>query len=73
VGELYPDVKVWGFDFWTIQPLWIPNNVNFIIDDIELEWVLLDMDRGLSYLHAREMILAIRDWPYFLEQAFRSA
>lgn len=73
VADLYPDTKVWGVDYWPHQMLWVPENLEFILDDVELEWLesTFDADRRLMYIHAREMVLAITDQSRFLDQAFR--
>jgi len=73
VADLYPDTKVWGVDYWPHQMLWVPKNLTFILDDVELEWLksTFDADRRLMYIHAREMVLAITDQSRFLDQAFR--
>ncbi|KAK4241939.1 S-adenosyl-L-methionine-dependent methyltransferase [Achaetomium macrosporum] len=39
IGEAFPSAKVTGVDLSPIQPHWIPPNVEFIVDDIEDEWV----------------------------------
>ncbi|KAH6856815.1 S-adenosyl-L-methionine-dependent methyltransferase [Chaetomium sp. MPI-CAGE-AT-0009] len=39
VGETHPSARVTGVDLSPIQPHWIPPNVEFIVDDIEDEWV----------------------------------
>ncbi|KAH6631588.1 S-adenosyl-L-methionine-dependent methyltransferase [Chaetomium tenue] len=39
VGEKFPSARVTGVDLSPIQPHWIPPNVDFIVDDIEDQWV----------------------------------
>ncbi|KAK3292231.1 S-adenosyl-L-methionine-dependent methyltransferase [Chaetomium fimeti] len=39
VGETFPSARVTGVDLSPIQPHWIPPNVDFIVDDIEDEWI----------------------------------
>ena len=45
-----------------------PLNWSPIIDDLEEDWRLLDDKKYLDYVHARELTLAISDWPRLLRQ-----
>lgn len=50
MGELFTGAKVTGVDLSPIQPLWVPSNVEFIVDDIEDEWV---HDQDYDFVHFR--------------------
>lgn len=41
-GERFPSARVTGVDLSPIQPVWIPANVDFLVDDVEDEWVHAD-------------------------------
>lgn len=41
-----------------IQPVWIPPNVEFIVDDIEDEWVYAN---DFDYVHLRFVGICIKD------------
>ncbi|KAK3368918.1 S-adenosyl-L-methionine-dependent methyltransferase [Lasiosphaeria ovina] len=58
VGEKFPSAKVIGVDLSPIQPLWLPPNVEFIVDDIEDEWV---QDRDFDFAHLRFVGSVIKD------------
>lgn len=70
-ADSYPDAKVYGIDLKSLGPAFIPSNLTFILDDLELDWIL-DEDADPYYIHAGEMTLAIKDWPRLLRQAFQS-
>ncbi|KAK4191993.1 S-adenosyl-L-methionine-dependent methyltransferase [Podospora australis] len=58
MGELFPGAKVTGVDLSPIQPLWLPPNVEFIVDDIEDEWV---HDRDYDFAHFRFTNTVLKD------------
>jgi len=58
VGELFPSAQVLGVDLSPIQPVWIPPNVEFIVDDIEDEWAYAS---DFDYVHLRMVGLSIKD------------
>ncbi|KAK5660407.1 hypothetical protein OQA88_12950 [Cercophora sp. LCS_1] len=58
MGELFPSATVIGVDLSPIQPVWIPPNVEFIVDDIEDEWVY---PNDFDYVHLRLVCICIKD------------
>lgn len=66
-GDAYPSASVVGVDLSPIQPQWVPPNVRFSVDDVELDWT----DDMYDYIHCRYMAASIRDWPTLISQAFR--
>ncbi|KAK4165252.1 S-adenosyl-L-methionine-dependent methyltransferase [Cladorrhinum sp. PSN259] len=58
VGELFPGAKVTGLDLSPIQPVWVPPNVEFIVDDIEDEWV---HDNNWDFAHFRVVNILLKD------------
>ena len=61
MGDLYPTANILGIDLSPIQPPWAPPNVRFMVDDVEQPW--LHQRNHFDYIHARHIIMAIRDWP----------
>lgn len=69
VGEKFPSSTVIGVDLSPIQPVWIPPNVEFIVDDIEDEWVYPD---DFDYVHLRFIGMSIQDNPKLQQRIFQS-
>jgi trans-aconitate methyltransferase len=61
VGDQYPSANINGVDLSPIQPEWVPPNVKFMVDDVESPW-LCPKDY-YDYIHARHIVMAIKDWP----------
>ncbi|KFY14446.1 hypothetical protein V491_06041, partial [Pseudogymnoascus sp. VKM F-3775] len=70
-ADLYPNAKIIATDLSPIQPLWVPPNLSFEIDDAEEDW-LFD-PQSIDLVHARYLFHGIRDWPRLLQQAKRSS
>lgn len=68
MADRYPEATVIGADIAAVQPMWVPPNLQFEIEDIENDW-LWPKD-NFDFIHARELIFAIRDWPRLIQQAF---
>ena len=68
MGDLYPSAQIIGTDLSPIQPQWVPPNVQFEVDDAELEW--LYPKASFDMIHARSLGGSLRDWPKFLERSF---
>ncbi|KAK7419451.1 hypothetical protein QQZ08_010869 [Neonectria magnoliae] len=59
-GDEYPSATVVGNDLSPIQPDWVPPNVKFVVDDVEMDWV---EPIQYDYIHCRYMAGSIKDWP----------
>ncbi|KAI1445715.1 S-adenosyl-L-methionine-dependent methyltransferase [Annulohypoxylon stygium] len=70
MGDQYPAAEILGVDLSPIQPLWVPQNVQFLVDNVEEEWV--QAPNSLDYIHARQMAPSIRDWPRIIAEAFKA-
>jgi hypothetical protein len=68
VGDEYPSASILGVDLSPIQPLWMPPNVRFMVDDVESPW-LHGRDK-FDYVHARHISVAIKNMPKLLERAY---
>ncbi|KAK7999289.1 hypothetical protein PG990_011889 [Apiospora arundinis] len=67
VGDQFPSAEVMGIDLSPIQPVWLPPNVKFLIDDCEDEWLNGD---GWDLIHFRTMSAVLKNVPKMCEQAF---
>ncbi|KAI2610705.1 S-adenosyl-L-methionine-dependent methyltransferase [Hypoxylon fragiforme] len=68
MGDEYPQADILGIDLSPIQPLWVPRNVQFLVDNVEEEWV--QPANSLDYIHSRQMAPSIRDWPTIFSEAY---
>ncbi|KAG6047072.1 hypothetical protein E4U39_000754 [Claviceps sp. Clav50 group G5] len=68
VGERYPSAIVRGVDIASIQPVMVPPNVSFLVNDCEQEWT----ERYVDLVHFRFMIVMLRDTSKVLGHAFKS-
>ncbi|KFY48756.1 hypothetical protein V495_01056 [Pseudogymnoascus sp. VKM F-4514 (FW-929)] len=68
VGDAYPSAHIQGIDLAPIQPLWVPPNVEFIVDDCEKDWLTDDIDLA----HFRFMAMILRNMPVVLGHAYKS-
>ncbi|KAG6056188.1 hypothetical protein E4U17_002431 [Claviceps sp. LM77 group G4] len=68
VGERYPSATVRGVDIAPIQPVMVPPNVSFLVNDCEQEWT----ERYVDLVHFRFMIVMLRDTSKVLGHAFKS-
>ncbi|XP_044722024.1 methyltransferase domain-containing protein [Hirsutella rhossiliensis] len=68
VAEQYPSALVIGVDTAPVQPSVLPPNLVFEVDDVEHDW--LWAESSFDLIHGRELIMAIRDWPRLVRQAF---
>lgn len=68
VGDAIPSAKVIGVDLSPIQPMWLPPNVEFIVDDVEDEWT---DDRDFDYVHSRTVFVCLKDPSRVINMAFR--
>ena len=69
VADEYPSAQVLGIDLSPIQPLWVPPNVKFMVDDAESPW--LHPPDSFDFIHIRHMCSSIKNWPKLLEQAHK--
>lgn len=67
VGDRYPSAEVLGIDLSPIQPSWVPQNVKFLIDDVEAEWLNGD---NWDFVHLRNMIPVMKSPVGLLKQAY---
>jgi SAM-dependent methyltransferase len=68
MADKYPSAEVLGTDIAAVQPSWVPPNCRFEVEDVESDWPY--PKDSFDFIHAREFILAIRDWDRLIEQCF---
>ncbi|KAH7382900.1 S-adenosyl-L-methionine-dependent methyltransferase [Cadophora sp. MPI-SDFR-AT-0126] len=68
IGDEYPSATVLGVDLSPIQPVWVPPNVRFMVDDFESPW-LHGRDR-FDFIHARHTSVAVKNMPKLVQQAY---
>jgi len=67
VGDLFPSAEVTGLDLSPIQPVWVPPNVKFLVDDVEDTWLNGD---NIDFVHMRNMIPILSSPVALLKQVF---
>lgn len=67
MGDKFPDAQVLGTDLSPIQPEWIPENVRFVIDDCEAEWV---NGGDWDFAHFRQMAGLLTDVDTLIHKTF---
>ncbi|RMI90957.1 hypothetical protein CDV36_016620, partial [Fusarium kuroshium] len=65
-GDEHPSATVVGNDLSPIQPDWVPPNVKFVVDDVEMGWV---EPIQYDYIYCRYLAGSIKDWPKLFKQA----
>jgi SAM-dependent methyltransferase len=70
VADLYPSAIVRGIDLSPVQPIWVPPNVRFEVDDIESEWTF--PDNYFDFIYIRGLHGSINNWPALYCQCRRA-
>jgi SAM-dependent methyltransferase len=71
VADRFPGTLVFGTDLSPIQPLWVPPNLKFYVDDAEAEWTWEETEK-FDFIHGRALCGGIGDWPRFYEQVWNN-
>jgi hypothetical protein len=71
VGDKFPETQILGMDLSPIQPVFVPPNVKFVLDDIEHDngWDL--PENHFDFIHVRHTLHSIRNRPKLMERIFR--
>lgn len=67
-GE-YPEANITGIDLSPLQPVWVPNNCKFEVDDAEKDWTY--KADSFDLIHIRNITQGIDDWSKVMASAFR--
>ncbi|KEZ44914.1 hypothetical protein SAPIO_CDS2265 [Scedosporium apiospermum] len=68
-ADQFPSAEVTGTDISPTQPLWVPPNCKFELDDAQLTWTY--PDNHFDYIHMRLMMGSIKDWPALYKEVYR--
>ncbi|KAH7034270.1 methyltransferase domain-containing protein [Macrophomina phaseolina] len=67
MADLFPNAEVLGNDLSPEQPSWVPPNVKFTVDDVELDWAYATL---FDYIFSRYMATSIGDWPKLVKNVY---
>ena len=67
-ADQHPASKITGTDISPIQPVWVPPNCEFVIDDAQLAWTW--PENHFDYIHIRDLYGSIGDWTALYKQAY---
>ncbi|KFY18565.1 hypothetical protein V493_08509 [Pseudogymnoascus sp. VKM F-4281 (FW-2241)] len=68
-ADAYPSAMVIGTDLSPIQPNFVPPNVNFELDDAQLDWTY--GENSFDFVHIRCLMGAINDWAKLYSEVYR--
>lgn len=71
VADIYRKSTFHGMDLSPIQPDWVPENVSFVVDDIEHEAGWTYPENHFDYIHIRHTVHSIRDRSELWDRIFR--
>ncbi|KAM0327107.1 hypothetical protein ACHAQA_006235 [Verticillium albo-atrum] len=69
-ADQFPDAEVTGTDLSPTQPVWLPPNLSFEIDDCTRPWTW--KANTFDFVHIRYLFGAITDWPALFREAYRT-
>jgi SAM-dependent methyltransferase len=69
MADAYPSARVIGTDLSPIQPLFVPPNCSFEIEDVNLEWTY--PINHFDFIHIRELFGCVRDWDALFAETFK--
>ncbi|KOS19987.1 Trans-aconitate 2-methyltransferase [Escovopsis weberi] len=68
MADQFPKTTFHGMDLSPIQPDWVPENVQFVVDDIEHEGGWTYPEESFDYIHLRHVTSFISDRPQLWER-----
>ncbi|KJK80761.1 hypothetical protein H634G_03910 [Metarhizium anisopliae BRIP 53293] len=68
MADAYPSSEIIGTDISPIQPVWVPQNLTFEIEDAQLDWTF--NPSSFDFIHMRALYGSIGDWPRLYHQAY---
>lgn len=71
LADEHPSAQVQGTDLSPIQPIWIPPNLKFVVDDCESSWPE-DEHEVYDYVHGRSMSGSIANWSALFTEALKA-
>jgi SAM-dependent methyltransferase len=67
-ADSYPSAEVIGTDISPIQPVYVPPNLKFEVDDAEADWVY--PSNHFDFVHSRNIAQCINDWEKLMRQMY---
>ncbi len=71
LADEHPSAQVQGTDLSPIQPVWIPPNLKFVVDDCESSWPE-DEHEVYDYVHGRGMSGSFANWSALFTEALKA-
>ncbi|KAL7823715.1 S-adenosyl-L-methionine-dependent methyltransferase [Trichoderma gracile] len=68
-ADEFPETEVTAIDISPIQPSWVPPNLKFEVDDMNLTW--LWPENHFDFIHFRVLYGCVPDWIELYSKAFR--
>lgn len=68
-ADRYPAAKVIGTDLSPVQPVYVPPNCHFYVDDATKDW---NFDAPFDFIHGRMLVVGIKDWRALFQQCFNN-
>ncbi|KAI5803522.1 S-adenosyl-L-methionine-dependent methyltransferase [Peziza echinospora] len=68
IAEEFPDAEIIGNDLSPIQPVWVPPNVRFEVDDAEAPWT--HPKDYFDLIHLRTLSGSFQDWDAVIAQVY---
>lgn len=68
MADKFPSATVIGVDISPMQPSWVPPNLTFQIDDVQLDWTF--KPESFDFIHVRFMYGAIDDLSKLYRQIY---
>ncbi|QGA18160.1 hypothetical protein EYB26_005841 [Talaromyces marneffei] len=69
MADAYPSAEVVGVELCPSQPILVPPNLSFQIDEFDDEWTY---SHSFDYIHARLLAGRIHGWPRLMRQCFEN-
>ncbi|KAG9254733.1 methyltransferase [Emericellopsis atlantica] len=70
VADRYPDSELHGMDLSPIQPDWVPENVQFLVDDIEHEAGWTYPENHFDFIHMRHTLHSVQNRSELWERVY---
>ncbi|KKA25113.1 hypothetical protein T310_0818 [Rasamsonia emersonii CBS 393.64] len=68
-GDQFPSAEDIGTDLSPTQPSLVPQNVGFLVDDMEDEWTY---ENKFDFIHARFLASSLKDYKKVLKQCYNN-
>ncbi|KAI5812273.1 S-adenosyl-L-methionine-dependent methyltransferase [Pyronema omphalodes] len=69
MADTYPMAEIIGIDLNPTQPIWVPPNCRFELDDAMEEWTY--KDDFFDFIHSRNISSGVSNWEHLISEMFR--